>query len=708
VNEVTNLSTEITGTAEAGSIIKVAVGSKEVGSVETKSDGTFTLTIPAQKAGVVLSITATDKAGNVSAAETVTVEMVTEKSTSRLGHINSGESFIYSNSPGDTNKKSSEEFKHSVYYIKKEATYKKELYYLLSTQSSTTNGTIGWMKASDISSHPHVGVDKTSKTFYVTGTGGAGFDTAWGGSKNHVYPDLKPYKNETFIVNLTEKVGNNIWYRGVLNGKQTWIHSNYVSELNAYVEVSTSRLGHINSGKSSIYSVPYNTADNISSESYKNSVYYIKKQATYDNELYYLLSNNSSAISGTIGWMKATDISSHPHVGVDKKEKTLYVTGTGGAGFTRAWGGSKNAVYADLKQLKGAEFTVDLTERVGNDTWYRGTLNGKQTWVHSKYLSELGAIYKEESTSRLGHINGGKSSIYTTPYNQSSEKSSDSYKNSVYYIKKQATFNGTLYYLLSTRPSATTGIIGWMKAADISSHVHQGLDKKKKVFYVKGSGGAGYDTAWGGSKNHVHADLNSLKNELFIVDLTEKVGNSTWYRGILNGKQTWVHSDFIVDITETYTEQSTSRLGHINTGASLVYASPFDTDSNESSEKYKNSVYYIKKEATYKGQLFYLLSVKPSATNGVIGWMKASDTSSHAHVGVDKVAKTFYVKGTGGAGFDTAWGGRKNSVYTELTSLKDAEFQVDLTEKVGNNIWYRGLLNGKQAWIHSDYVKSSK
>lgn len=548
INEVTNTTTIVTGKADLKSIIKITVGGQEIGSGTVKEDGTFEVDIPAQKAGTVLTLTAIDQAGNISEVTKVTVidGTITEKSTSRLGHIKAGESFIYPNPPGEVNKKSSEEYKNAVYYIKKEATYKGERYYLLSTLPSAVNGTIGWMKASDVSSHVHAGVDRHRKTFYVKGTGGAGFDTAWGGSENHVYPDLKPYKNELFTVNLTEKVGNNIWYRGMLKGKQTWIHSSFVSEFtDSYVELSTSRLGHIKAGNLPIYSSPFNTADKKSSDSYTNSVYYIKKQATYNKELYYLLSNNPSSTSRTIGWMKASDVSSHPHVGVDRKQRTLYIKGTGGAGFTRAWGGNENHVYSDLKQLKGAEFNVNLTEKVGNNIWYRGMLNGKQTWIHNSYVTELDKIYKEQSTSRLGHIKAGESFLFTTPYNQESAKSSESYKNSVYYIKKQANFNGTLYYLLSTRPSATTGTIGWMKALDVSSHVHKGHDRKQKTFIVKGNGGAGFDTAWGGSNNSVYADLIPLKNAIFHVNLTEKVGNNIWYRGMLNGKQTWIHSSYV-------------------------------------------------------------------------------------------------------------------------------------------------------------------
>src|SRR5699024_11017347 len=40
---------------------------------------------------------------------------------------------------------------------------------------------------------------------------------------------LSKYKGETFKVHLTEKVGNNTWYRGKLDGKTVWLHSNFVS-----------------------------------------------------------------------------------------------------------------------------------------------------------------------------------------------------------------------------------------------------------------------------------------------------------------------------------------------------------------------------------------------------------------------------------------------------------------------------------------------
>ncbi|MFP3359521.1 GW dipeptide domain-containing protein, partial [Planococcus sp. SIMBA_143] len=115
-----------------------------------------------------------------------------------------------------------------------------------------------------------------------------------------------------------------------------------------------------------------------------------------------------------------------------------------------------------------------------------------------------------------------------------------------------------LYYLISTNPSSETGVLGWVKAQDVSSHSHKGVDTKSKTFYVKGTGNA-YSKAWGGSKDLVY-DLSSLSMKEFQVNKTETVGNNTWYRGILEGKEVFIHSSYLM----TKEEESTSRLGHIS------------------------------------------------------------------------------------------------------------------------------------------------
>jgi trimeric autotransporter adhesin len=73
VAAVTAAATTVTGTAEAGSTVTVKEGITVLGSAVVAANGSFSVTITAQTAGDVLSVTATDAAGNVSTATSVTV-----------------------------------------------------------------------------------------------------------------------------------------------------------------------------------------------------------------------------------------------------------------------------------------------------------------------------------------------------------------------------------------------------------------------------------------------------------------------------------------------------------------------------------------------------------------------------------------------------------------------------------------------------------
>src|SRR5690625_3576720 len=158
--------------------------------------------------------------------ETLSVR-TTEQKISRLGHIRKASVKIYNDLTLSSSFQAGSTYTHQVYYIKKQASLGDQLYYLISMQPSSTKGTVGWVKSSDLSTHPHTRVDKDSKVFYVKGTGKA-YSKAWGGSKDLVY-NLSKLKGEVFQVHMTEKVGKNTWYRGKLKGKTVWVHESYLS-----------------------------------------------------------------------------------------------------------------------------------------------------------------------------------------------------------------------------------------------------------------------------------------------------------------------------------------------------------------------------------------------------------------------------------------------------------------------------------------------
>ncbi|HEX3029040.1 MAG TPA: Ig-like domain-containing protein [Clostridia bacterium] len=74
VNKVTRTSKTITGKAEAGSTIIVKNGKTVIGKGIANAKGVFSITIKPLKAKATLTVTATDKAGNVSKAATVIVK----------------------------------------------------------------------------------------------------------------------------------------------------------------------------------------------------------------------------------------------------------------------------------------------------------------------------------------------------------------------------------------------------------------------------------------------------------------------------------------------------------------------------------------------------------------------------------------------------------------------------------------------------------
>ncbi|MCI2257267.1 Ig-like domain-containing protein [Domibacillus sp. PGB-M46] len=80
ISKVTDQSTSVNGIAETESLVTVRTGATVLGTATVGIDEKFNISIPKQAAGTTLSITATDKAGNVSeAAEIMVVKEIVYK-----------------------------------------------------------------------------------------------------------------------------------------------------------------------------------------------------------------------------------------------------------------------------------------------------------------------------------------------------------------------------------------------------------------------------------------------------------------------------------------------------------------------------------------------------------------------------------------------------------------------------------------------------
>jgi teichoic acid transport system ATP-binding protein len=164
----------------------------------------------------------------------------------------------------------------------------------------------------------------------------------------------------------------------------------------------------------------------------------------------------------------------------------------------------------------------------------------------------------------------------------------------------------------------------------------------------------------------------------------------------------------LMDASQTYEIRPVSLLAHLKAYATYIYQAPDIDEGKIKAHPYKNSVYYVKRTATHHFEDYYLLSTQPSGEDGVIGWIKAMETTSHVHTIVDFDKKSFILTGEGSAKYEP-WGGDNQSAHDTLEYHAGRKFSVIETILIGKNVWYRGIIeydDGEPVWVHSNHVLS--
>ncbi|WP_174614881.1 N-acetylglucosaminidase [Virgibacillus ihumii] len=635
----------------------------------------------------------TDESNKTMQSFSVTTSF-TKTAVSKMGRIQGSDARIYETIDGESFKAGSK-YTERTFYIRKQAKGNGETYYLISTQKSSTDGVVGWVNAERMRVQTHSSVDSKAKTLYLDGTGWA-YKKPWGATKDVLIHDLSPYMYNVFKVNLTEKVGKYIWYRGTLNGKTVWIQG---FNAEAAKESPVSKAGRIQSENAVVYRTFGNATSKIKAgEKYAEKLYYIRKQIKVFGEVFYQLRENPG--SGVVGWVNAKDIRTQQYTVINQDSQTLYLDGTGWT-YSDPWGGAQDVIHTDLSPYKYLAFNVTREVKVGDYTWYRGTFDGNTVWIQgNNFLDKPG--YSETDTSKIGRISKPDTIIYSKLNAAASmKKAGSSNTDSIVYIKKQAKISDRLYYLISDKRSSSAGVIGWVKADDIRTQSHQVVDTGNKTLYLDGTGWA-YSDPWGGSKDVMNTDLTSYKYLKFNVNRTEKVGRYIWYHGDLNGENVWIQGyNFMkVDINES----SASKIGRIQNPGTNVYGNIMQgTAMSTVGTDLTDKIFYIKKQATFNDQLFYKISNQRSSSKGVVGWVKSQDISVQSHSVANSKNFNYYLDGSGWS-YSDPWGGAKDVISTELP--KGELFKVTRTEKVGNYFWYKGTLNGETVWIMSFNVKA--
>ncbi len=291
------------------------------------------------------------------------------------GKVNKNASGVYS-SVYDTKTKSAANKVGKTFNIGKQSNYNNQVYYLLQDNNGTP---LCWVKSSDIQ------------------------------LQNNTKATPKPVASNTVKPKATSKPVASNTVKPKATSKPV---ASKTTKANAVAKtVRVNYLGKVNKNISGVYTSVYDQktvpAINKAGKTFK-----IGKQSTYNNQTYYLLQDNNAI---PLGWVNAKDIQlqkvttqpkvvNKPTVAQPKKTNAIkssvvnnqpivlkenyqnYLIFDNSGYFYSEPSVSKKTLLGSLQNYQYSYFKVITSQKVGNELWYKGLLNGKTVWINAKYL----------------------------------------------------------------------------------------------------------------------------------------------------------------------------------------------------------------------------------------------------------------------------------------------------------------------------------
>uniref|UniRef100_UPI003F54428D GW dipeptide domain-containing protein n=2 Tax=Mammaliicoccus sciuri TaxID=1296 RepID=UPI003F54428D len=347
------------------------------------------------------------------------------------GKVNTNASGVYS-SVYDTKTKSAANKVGKTFNIGKQSNYNNQVYYLLQDNNGTP---LGWVKSSDIQlqnntkatpkpvasntvkpkATPKPVASNTAKPKAtpkpVASNTAKPKATPKPVASNTAKPKAtpKPVASNTAKPKATPKPVASNTAKPKATPKP--VASN-TTKTNAVAKtVRVNYLGKVNKNISGVYTSVYDQktvpAINKAGKTFK-----IGKQSTYNNQTYYLLQDNNAI---PLGWVNAKDIQlqkvatqpkvvNKPTVAQPKKTNAIkssavnnqpialkenyqnYLIFDNSGYFYSEPSVSKKTLLGSLQNYQYSYFKVISSQKVGNELWYKGLLNGKTVWINAKYL----------------------------------------------------------------------------------------------------------------------------------------------------------------------------------------------------------------------------------------------------------------------------------------------------------------------------------
>ncbi|WP_275590183.1 MULTISPECIES: GW dipeptide domain-containing protein [unclassified Mammaliicoccus] len=447
--------------------------------------------------------------------------------------------------------------------------------------------------------------------------------------------------------------------------------------------VAVNYKGKVNINASGVYSSVYDTTTKPATNK-AGKIFNIGKQSTFNNQVFYLLQDNNGT---PLGWVKSSDIQLQT---VTKPTPKPVVKPT-----------TKPVAKPTTKPV-----AKPTTKPVAKPTT-KPVAKPATKPVAKPATKPVASTAKTVAVSYKGKVNTNASGVYSSVYDKTTKPAVNK-AGKTFNIGKQSTYNNQVFYLLQDTKGTP---LGWVKSSDI-----QLQNTTKPV--VKPATKPVAKPATKPVAKPATKPVAKPATKPVAKPATRPVAKPTTKP---------VAKPTTKPVAKTV---RVNYVGKVNNNISGVYTSVYDQKTVPAMNK-AGRTFKIGKQSTYNNQTYYLLQDNNAIP---LGWVKANDVQLQTNRVQPKPVKqvtpaqpkktnaiksnvvnnqpmnlkenyTNYLIFDNTGYFYSQPNVSKSTLLGSLQNYQYAYFKVISSQKVGNELWYKGLLNGKTVWINSKYLQ---
>ncbi|MDT3995495.1 GW dipeptide domain-containing protein [Mammaliicoccus fleurettii] len=463
--------------------------------------------------------------------------------------------------------------------------------------------------------------------------------------------------------------------------------------------VAVNYKGKVNINASGVYSSVYDKTTKPATNK-AGKTFNIGKQSTFNNQVFYLLQDNNGT---PLGWVKSSDIQLQT---VTKPTPKPVVKPT-----------TKPVVKPTTKPV-----AKPTTKPVAKPTT-KPVAKPTTKPVAKPTTKPVASTAKTVAVNYKGKVNTNASGVYSSVYDKTTKPAVNK-AGKTFNIGKQSTYNNQVFYLLQDTKGTP---LGWVKSSDIQlQNTTKPVAKPATKPVAKPATKPVVKPATKPVAKPTTKPVAKPATKPVAKPATKPVAKPAT-KPVAKPITKPVAKPATKPVAKTV---RVNYVGKVNNNISGVYTSVYDQKTVPAMNK-AGKTFKIGKQSTYNNQTYYLLQDNNAIP---LGWVKANDVQLQTNRVQPKPVKqvtpaqpkktnaiksnvvnnqpmnlkenyTNYLIFDNTGYFYSQPNVSKSTLLGSLQNYQYAYFKVISSQKVGNELWYKGLLNGKTVWINSKYLQ---